>query len=291
MSRAQLLRAGVSDQSRRRLVRDGLAHPVVPGVTALGAEPGWLGRAWTGLLLGGSTSVLGLEAAGYLHGFVRQEPQEIAVFVAPEVVLSPRPGWRFYRRERVGRGEPTRTPAGVTAIDLCERTDEDGVTALLADVVSGRYSTTRELLAEVEGRSRVARRPLLRDILGDVAGGCHSPLERHYALNVERAHGLPEAVRQARVGARHRTDALYDSYRLLVELDGKIYHSGSRSFHDLTRDLDHAQLGLHTVRLGWSHVTGVASCLTARAVGGMLIARGWEGPITPCRRCRLMPAR
>lgn len=136
-------------------------------------------------------------------------------------------------------------------IDLCADRDEDGLAALLADALSSRRTTTERLLTEVRRRTRVRHRKLLCEVLGDVSVGAHSALERRFLLNVERAHGLPCATRQAHARTKHRSDAWYEEFGLLVELDSKLHHSGGAAFHDMTRDNDHALAGLTTLRFGW----------------------------------------
>lgn len=285
LSRRQLLGHGVSRRVIARFLADGIVGTLTPGIYLVGQGSGWLGRAWAGILLGGERSVLGLESAGYLHGVIKTEPAEITVFTPAD--HANRIGWRFIRASRIGNGEPTRAGLEATVLDLCAGRDDDDMAALLADVISNRRSTAKRLLAELAVRRRQPSRRLLRDILGDVQAGAHSALERRFLVNVERAHGLPEAVRQARAGHRHRADAWYREYRLLAELDSKLHHTGGAAFRDMARDNDHALVGLLTLRLGWADVSGVAACRTARTVGQILMSRGWEGPVQPCDHCRL----
>lgn len=285
LGRAQLLGHGVSRRVIARFLSDGIIGSLTPGVYLVGPGSAWLGRAWAGILLGGEPSVLGLESAGFLHGLIKEEPAEITVFTPAD--HSNRPGWRFVRTSRAGSGEPPRAGLEATVLDLCAERDEDDIAALLSDVISGRRTTTKRLVAELADRRRQPSRRLLRDILGDVEAGAHSALERRFLVNVERAHGLPQAVRQARAGCRHRADAWYREYGVLAELDSKLHHSGGAAFRDMARDNDHALAGLLTLRLGWGDVSGVAACRTAVLVGQVLMSRGWEGPIQPCDHCRL----
>jgi hypothetical protein len=55
----------------------------------------------------------------------------------------------------------------------------------------------------------------------------HSALEFRYVRDVERRHGLPTAIRQARLTAGSRTrylDNLYEEAGVAVELDGRVAH-------------------------------------------------------------------
>jgi hypothetical protein len=63
--------------------------------------------------------------------------------------------------------------------------------------------------------------------LGIIADGVHSNLEFRYVRDVERAHGLPAAKRQAKTvrGARSQyIDNLYEAFGVAVELDGRAAH-------------------------------------------------------------------
>ena len=67
-------------------------------------------------------------------------------------------------------------------------------------------------------RSKLRWRADLRELIAAAASGDHSVLEYRYDRDVERAHGLPEPVRQAPFagpdGRRGRRDRLYRDYPL-----------------------------------------------------------------------------
>lgn len=287
LSRGQLIRHGVHRRVISRLLADGILGPLTPGVYTCGPGSGWLSRAWAGVLLGGEGAVLGHQAAAHLLGLRKPEPTEVAVFV--QVARTPRAGWRFIRARRPSVGEPPRTSVEATVLDLCAEADEDEMAALLADAISQRRTTAKRLRAELALRPRQHKRGVLREVLGDVSQGAHSALERRYLVRVERAHGLPTAARQQHALRAHRSDSWYEEYRLLVELDSKLHHTGGAAFRDMSRDNDHALLGLTTFRFGWADLTGTGVCRTARKVARFLMASGWEGPLHPCSHCRLLP--
>ncbi len=283
LSRDQLLRLGVSDRVIHRLLRGGWLNVLERGIYLRGGSLSWLGRAWAGVLLGGDDAVLGGASAAFLHGLEKTEPSTIEVFTPRQ--RGPLTGYVFSRAVRQGVGEPPRTTYEATVLDLCADRDEDELAALLADAVSGRRTKPKSLLAEIERRTRVPNRALLCQMLGQVAGGTHSALERRYLVDVETPHGLPTATRQAGPHAAHRGDAWYQQFGVMVELDSKLHHSGGAAFRDLNRDNDHALMGIITLRFGWADVTGIAVCHTAQVVADALTARGWAGPLSPCRRC------
>jgi very-short-patch-repair endonuclease len=269
------------------MVADGILSVMTPGIYSFGPGAGWLSRAWAGVLLGGEGSVLGLETAAQLLGLRPRNPDLVTVFVGVQRAF--RPGWRFIKAVRTPNGEPPRTGVEATVLDLCVNADEDGMLALLADAISARRTTSTRLISELAGRPNQRNRALLREILGDVSSGAHSALERRYLVEVERAHHLPQAARQQHAHRTHRSDGWYQEYRLLIELDSKLHHSGGAAFTDMDRDNDHALIGLTTLRFGWAQVTGIGACRTARTVAMYLAARGWHDELQPCTRCRLLP--
>lgn len=284
LSRAQLLGHGITRSTIARMLADGILSRMIPGIYTVDGA-GWQGRAWAGVLLGGERAILGLEAAGHLHGLIGDAPDELTVFTPGTHVA--RDGWVFVRSCRLGVGEPPRTSIEETVLDLCAQRDEEAVAALLSDALSGGFTSAKRLRGELAQRGRQRHRTLLRDVLGDVELGAHSALERRFLVNVERAHGLPEAVRQAHPGRGHRVDGWYHEYGVLAELDSKLHHKGGAAFRDIDRDNEHALVGLLTLRLGWGQVSGVNACRTARTLGRVLMSRGWEGPVQPCTHCRL----
>lgn len=285
VSREQAQMAGLNRRILERMLAQELLWRLTPGIYATTPKVNWLGQAWAGLLLGGPEAVLGLEAAGNLHQ-ISAEPTQIPVFTNRRI--RDLAEWRFIRAHRAGRDEPARTNLEATVVDLCADADEDALTAMVADVISGRKTTAAKLLAEVDSRRRVRHRRLFQQILGQVAAGAHSAMERRFMLDVEQAHCLPVAKRQRRAGVDHRSDAWYDDYQVVLELDGRTHHLGSRTFNDMLRDNDHALAGILTFRLGWAQVVGSGACTTARFLGSMLMSRGWEGPVMPCSNCELI---
>ncbi|WP_255556377.1 DUF559 domain-containing protein [Tessaracoccus palaemonis] len=70
----------------------------------------------------------------------------------------------------------------------------------------------------------------------------------------------------------------------MVELDGRLGHTGQGAFRDATRDNLHATAGWVTLRFGWADVSR-DPCKVARLVASVLGARGWAGVMRRCRRC------
>lgn len=285
VNRQQCLGENLSQRALDRLLADGSWRPLGWGVYAVHRQAvSFEGRCWAAVLSGGDHAVIGFEAAARLHGLTVNEPEMIEVFVPHPHRTQPDAPWRFITALRVGRGEPPRTTLEDTVLDLASRMERDGdVITLLADVVSGRRTSPRRLLSVLDERARFPRRRLLRGVLGDVAVGVHSVLERAYRRDVELAHRLPTGRRQAQLAGR--SDVLYEEFGIVVELDGRLGHSGSGAFRDLDRDNRNMLHNLITLRYGHRDVT-TRPCEVADQVAEALAARGWTGLTRPCPRCR-----
>jgi hypothetical protein len=181
-----------------------------------------------------------------------------------------------------------RTRVEDTVLDLvsASATFEQGYT-WIARAVSRDLVTVVMLRAALAGRARIRWRAWLADALDDSREGVNSPLERRYVRDVERAHGLPVAQRQARrtLGGRtHYKDNWYAEYRVAVEIDGPAYHQGDRAAADKDRDnLNLAADAAQTFRFGPVGVTERA-CESAALVAATLRRNGWTGTPYPCHR-------
>ncbi len=80
-------------------------------------------------------------------------------------------------------------------------------------------------------------------------------------------------------------DVLYPHQSLVVELDGRLFHTRPRARdRDLERDLDAVLRQLTTVRLGWGQVVD-RPCATAAKLGRLLEQLGWSGCLKACPEC------
>ena len=127
-----------------------------------------------------------------------------------------------------------------------------------------------------------------------MADGSHFPLEYRYDHDVERAHRLPTATRQAKFampeGTRGFRDRCYEKYGLIVELDGAAYHPAEQRGRDQARDNEAAATIGATLRYGWADVAATP-CVTAAQVYRALRKRGYQGLIGACSPgCLAAPA-
>ena len=207
--------------------------------------------------------------------------------------MAPRGVWVHrladFDRKALLHTAPPRLRVEEAVLDLAaEAPDELAAVQRVADAVQSRRTTAPRLRDAIRGRSRLSRRPFLLDVLDDVEEGACSVLEHGYLTRVERAHGLPVALRQAPLPARPGfSDVEYAPWGLVVELDGRLHHDHAVARdRDLDRDLDSAVAGRTTVRLGWGQVFR-RPCATARRVGVLLRQRGWSGTLRACPSCRV----
>jgi hypothetical protein len=123
----------------------------------------------------------------------------------------------------------------------------------------------------------------MREVLADIADGALSNLERRWARDVERAHGLPRGERnRLRVvaGKRRYDDVRYREFRVVVELDGRETHPDESSWRDRRRDNSSVVHGDVVIRYGWSDV--VRPCQSAVELGSVLTRNGWNGRLRRC---------
>ena len=300
VTREQALGNGLTESAIKRLVGAGAWQRLARGVYRTAPAPStpangpgglpWESWAWATVLVGGDRTRLGGLAAAHLHGLLDEPPAEILGLIPATVAIPSRPGPWTFRRERPGArlgrtvGSPPRIGIEDTVLDLCSETDEAGVVHWVTAAVQERRTTAKALAKAMRARYFVTHRRILEELLVDVGAGVRSPLELRYLRDVERAHGLPIGQRQYK---RRRTevDVSYEGYGLVVELDGRLGHQQGGVFRDMWRDNASTVDGLATLRFGHRDIVG-CPCEAAQQVGTVLRARGWDGIVTRCDRCR-----
>jgi hypothetical protein len=285
VSRPQLLDAGVDDNDIRRMLRRRDLARVHDGVYVDHTGPlTWVQRAWAAVLAvwpaaltgesvlkpGGSSICLAVDRG-------RSVVAPAGVQVSYAINLHERVLWNLC---------PPRVRIEDVVLDLAaEAPTQFDAIAILADAVQARRTTAQRLIDALARRKRIRRRAFLAAVLRDVRDGTCSVLEHGYLTKVERPHGLPRANRQPSglSGGRIYRDVTYERFKTYVELDGRLFHDSARARDaDLDRDLDAAVDGRETLRLGWGQVFK-RSCSTARKVGLILAARGWDAAdLRPC---------
>ncbi|SHN47099.1 hypothetical protein SAMN05443668_12055 [Cryptosporangium aurantiacum] len=286
VTRSQLLAHGVTVKTMVSHVAAGRWQRPLPGVlvTFTGPMPP-MTICWAALLYAGSGAVLSHTTAGVLWRLL-PGPLAPPVHVTVPADRSPRPrrGLVVHRSslplEAVA--DPPRTSVATTIVVLCSRARRPtDVTAILGRAEQhhpGAVQRAREIAADI---GNLRWRAELLAAADDVSGGAHSPLERHYLVDVERAHELPIGESQRPVGDTHQ-DVYYREYRTIAELDGRDVHRGADArFRDMTRDNAALVRGEVTLRYGWADVRH-RPCAVAAEVAAVLRTRGWRGSPKPC---------
>ncbi len=282
LTRAQCLRAGLGEETIRRLLR-GEWTKTARGVYCLGS-PDWTAGLWTGLLACGPEAVAGSRAAAHLDGFLDSPPHDVAVWAGPHWVRQSLVGVTARRAHRRGRGTPPRTWPEDTLLDLAwDCLDPGELMTMMGQAFSGGFTTPNRVREVMAHRTRQAQRRLISELCGDLCG-VDSPLEFRFAKDVQRPHRLPVPERQARC-AVGRYDNLFHDQGVVVELDGVEFHRARRA-HDTRRDnASLVQLGYVTLRYCWHDVVD-RPCEVAAEIAHVLTQRGWGGNLSACRRCR-----
>jgi very-short-patch-repair endonuclease len=298
VDRAQAKRAGFSDRQIWHRLRSGKWQHVHEGVYATFTGPLTReARLWAALRRVGEGAMLSHETAAEVHGLIDKPASTTIHITVP-------PGRRPVRRgsargvviHRSGQSRPQlpitwklpRTRIEDTVLDLIDAAPTFQVAyGWIARAVSRDLTTVSMLSAALAIRRRARYRAELAVAFAESDHGVHSGLELRYARDVERAHGLPSAQRQARheiAGRAHYRDNWYAEYRVCVEVDGPAYHRDEQVWKDKRRDnLNLAEDGAETFRFGPLEVTELA-CESAAMVAAALARNGWKGIPHPCRR-------
>jgi hypothetical protein len=253
-------------------------------------------RLWAAVRRAGSEAVLSHETAAEVQGLTDRRSSKIHISVPSDRrpaqhrpikgVVIHRSG--CIRPQRLPPWELPRTRIEDTVLDLVAAAASfDEAYSWISRALSRRLVAAEMLRDALACRKRVRWRVWLTEALADADEGIHFPLERRYARDVERAHGLPEAQRQARrtVGGKtHYKDNLYADHGVCVELDGIAYHPPEQSHRDKHRDnVNLFADDVRTYRFTLVDVTERA-CDSAAMVAGSLRRGGWQGRPHPCQR-------
>jgi Protein of unknown function (DUF559) len=269
ITRAQVLAAGGTDRMIATRVRNGLWHRLMTSVYLVGPpDPSWrsLGLAAT---LGVHASVASHESAAQLHAmsFV---PTGRRIITVPQGGTNRCPFARVHE-SRWLPPEHITTVDGITAttrvrtaLDLSavlswrrhERMIDDELSTdrlTIPDLVDGFTHWTRR------GRRRSARVRLLLEARGEGYIAPRSELEARY-LSVVAGSAFADPVRQFlmpwRLELPGRVDFAYPSLRLIVEVDGRRWHSRDQAREiDIERDNEATVHGWLVLHFSWRHVT------------------------------------
>jgi hypothetical protein len=298
VSRSQMHDLGIATNFVRAELRARRWQRVHPGVIATFTGPlADLARVWAAVLYAGDDAVACRDTAAWLWELRSDVSLPITVCIPHGCQTVPsRPDIRILQSRRLAeRTHPARMPPCTTLEDtvldlVYVAGSEHRVIDLVLFACQQRLTTPSKLAARAAARHRLRWRSLLEGLLLDVSDGVASPLERYYARNVERAHGLPHGERnhaEGSAGRRRYRDVRYPRWGLVVELDGAAAHPTDRRELDDLRDNEVTARCERTLRYGWRSVTGT-SCAVAEQVSDLLRQGGWTGRPNACGpRCRV----
>lgn len=180
--------------------------------------------------------------------------------------------------------QPRRTRIARSLIDAAAWMPTDrGAAAVLAAGVQQRLARTGDLHLVAGRIETLRRRQLIVETLDDIAGGSQALSELDFIRLVVRAFELPEPSRQvARRDARGRrrwADAMWDEYKIVVEIDGAQHTEDPlQRWDDMERDIDLGLDGYLTLRFPAWLVRTNPGKVARRILEALRIAgyRGWQ---------------
>jgi hypothetical protein len=277
-SHRQALSAGMSAPMIRRRVAKGRWLVLDHGVYAMASSVPTFERQVIAATLAVPHGAACRTTAATLHGFTGFRPGRVHVVTA----LGDKHRSRLATVHRSGLAELTRLgPIPVVSPAHCVVELAGVVTpARLRAALHDRVVQDRRMLPSLVDRyvevahSRLPGIGMIRALLEELGDGgrpTESELERKLLGVLERVPGLPPFEVQASPSwwsaCRERFDVLVPRWRLIVEADGRAWHTRVDDFErDRVRDAEAAVHGHHVVRVTWHRLTsdevGVVDQLT-----------------------------
>jgi hypothetical protein len=257
VTRAQLLRAGLSAQHVRDRVRSGALLREHRGVYRVGHRaPSVEARYIAAVLACGDDAILSGRAAAHLFGLLKGQapPPEVSTPLKRRVVgVGVRRGSIDRSDRTVYRAIPI-TSVPRTLIDLAADLPVDAL-ARACHEAGVRFNTTpRQLAAALASRpANTAGAKNVRLIVDGDTRVTLSALERRF-LELLRHHGLP-LPRTNRPAGAHRGDCRWPDRHLTVELDSYRFHHSRHAWEqDRRRERDARARGDDHRRYTWGDV-------------------------------------
>lgn len=270
VTRQDAAACGFTRRALQHAVATGRLVPVTTTVLRLpGAPDTPLARLWSAVLDSGPVAVVSHDAAAWLWGIpgFDSNPSHITRLRSgshrqSRICVVHHTGLLPVRHVRDCRGLPATSPAR-TLFDLAgtvhpKRLERAVDTALARNLVA--YGDLAEVTHELaaHGRSGGGRMRDLLESRDPASGIVESELEARFR-DLLRRHGLPQPERQVVLGSDSeragRVDCVFRQARLVVELDGRPYHSSKLDrLEDGRRDLVLLRGGFRVLRLTWHHV-------------------------------------
>jgi very-short-patch-repair endonuclease len=255
VSRAQLLRAGLSSREIGIRIRRGLLIRLHRGVYAVGHDRLRRDGRWmAGVLAAGQGAVLSHRDAAILHGLGPFGGERVEVTAPGDARGDAR--LRVFARRALAHEEVTtvaRIPATTVARTLVDLGDLLDHERLLRTFSAAERAGTLDLAGVERALARSATRPgpghrRVTAVLAEHASRGAQLTNEELELRLRklvRTHGLPPAELNARV-AGEEVDACWRAAGVIVETDGWRFHRGRAAFQR-----DRAKSNRLTL-LGWT---------------------------------------
>jgi very-short-patch-repair endonuclease len=215
-------------------------------------------------------AVLSHRSAAHVWGLLGRAPEDVVLTIVSKDGRC-RPGLRLHRVKildradlRVRDGLPLTAPAR-TLLDLAAEEPDADLEEALAVARQKGLAADREIRAAIQrapGRRGAARLARLLDA-GHASGFTRSKAERRMRALL-RAAELPQPQANAPL-LGYVADFLWSEHRLVVEVDGYLFHSSKPSFeHDRRRDQVFAAAGYTVIRVTWGQLLNEPLAVVAR---------------------------
>jgi very-short-patch-repair endonuclease len=235
ISTEQLVACGLTHTAIHRRVQAGRLFRIHRGVYAVGHDGLTHRGRWKAATLAVSRSVLSHRSAAELWKLLPASGGVPHLTLPYPASAAKRPNLRIARSRTLDRT----TSRDNIPVTMPART--------LADLA--RVATP----ADVRRATRAAEKRGLPLDLAFVPDKTESDLERDF-LAICRRFGVPQPAAQVTIGP-YRVDFLWRAERLIVEVDGYIYHRGRQAFRDdRDRDVELELLGFRVVRFDDSRI-------------------------------------
>jgi very-short-patch-repair endonuclease len=280
VTRAQLLSAGCAVRTVDRRVAAGRLRVVHRGVYLLGPIDHPWSAEMAAALACGPTALVSHSSAGRLWRVLGGNDRAERVRVIVPAGHRRRPGIRIYRlatlspdERTVLEGIPVTTPAR-TLYDLASELTARPLERAVAEAIALRLVSLDAVAAMARRhRGRVGAGRLAATVQGEAGPVLtRSPAEERFLRLIRRA-GVTAPRANTEV-AGHEVDFVWRVERLVVEVDGRAYHSSPRALaRDRRRDGDLAAAGFRVMRITWEDIVHSPEALLVK-LGKALATRG-----------------
>jgi len=280
ISRAQLIQAGLTGMVLKSRVRTGLLVRVHRGVYRVGALELPNAREMAAVLACGRTAVLSGRSAAVVWRLLERRVAEDRVDVTVTGKRPvPRSGILVHHAKSLHpeehtehAGIPIVTPARAL-YDLSKAAAQRELESALAEGVLRQLVDRDRILAVLAhhaGRPGATRLRALLDA-DVIAGVTRSEAEERF-LHLIRKAQLPDPATNAGLEG-YEVDFFWRRERLVVEVDGRAFHSSGRRFEsDRRRDAVLVAAGVRVMRVTWKQIVSEPEALVARMAQALIRA-------------------